>query len=483
MLNLFLTSLLANFGHTPTKNQRKVIGELTDFAFSIPKALGTKHTFVLKGYAGTGKTSIIGALVKTLPEFNFTPVLLAPTGRAAKVLSNYSNQPAYTIHKIIYQIKSGGDGFTRFSIKENKFENALFLVDEASMIGDGAGLASAGWGETKSLLDDLLSYVYSGKNCKLILIGDVAQLPPVGMEISPALDEDFLFQTYHLNLKFFELNEVVRQTKSSGILKLTTSVRDKITAKNYQLPLLQMAANFKDVFKISGVELEDALSDAYSKYGEENCMVICRSNKRANLFNLQIRARIKWLEEEIASGDFMMVVKNNYFWLDDSSKAGFIANGDIVEILRIKGQEEQYGFRFANVTVRMIDYPNEPDLEVKILLESILSDSASLPSARFRELYDAISEEYGYEPNRKKRNELIRNNPYYQALQVKFANAVTCHKSQGGQWDVVFVEQGYLTEEMINLEYLRWLYTALTRAKKELYLVNFNENFFENKII
>jgi exodeoxyribonuclease-5 len=197
------------------------------------------------------------------------------------------------------------------------------------------------------------------------------------------------------------------------------------------------------------------------------------------LFNLQIRARLKWLEEEIASGDFMMVVKNNYFWLDDSSKAGFIANGDIVEILRIKGQEEQYGFRFANVTVRMIDYPNEPDLEVKILLESILSDSASLPSARFRELYDAISEEYSFEPNRKKRNEMIRKNSYYQALQVKFANAVTCHKSQGGQWDVVFVEQGYLTEEMINLEYLRWLYTALTRAKKELYLVNFNENFFE----
>lgn len=475
MHNLFLTSLLANFGLTPTKNQRKVIGELTDFVFSKIQ----KHTFVLKGYAGTGKTSIIGALVKTLPEFNFTPVLLAPTGRAAKVLSNYSNQPAYTIHKMIYQLRSGGDGFTRFSIKENKFENALFLVDEASMISDGAGLASASWGETKSLLDDLLNYVYSGRNCKLILIGDVAQLPPVGMEISPALDEDFLFQAYHLNLEFFELNEVVRQTKSSGILKLATSVRDKITDKNYQLPLLQMSASFKDVFKISGVELEDALSDAYSKYGEENCMVICRSNKRANLFNLQIRARIKWLEEEIASGDFMMVVKNNYFWLDDSSKAGFIANGDIVEILRIKGQEEQYGFRFANVTVRMIDYPNEPDLEVKILLESILSDSASLPSTRFRELYDAISEEYSFEPNRKKRNEMIRKNPYYQALQVKFANAVTCHKSQGGQWDVVFVEQGYLTEEMINLEYLRWLYTALTRAKKELYLVNFNESFFE----
>ncbi len=477
MHNLFFNALLANFGHKPTKNQQKVIGELTDFSFSQVK----KHAFVLKGYAGTGKTSIIGALVKTLPDYNFTPVLLAPTGRAAKVLSNYSNQPAFTIHKMIYQLRSGGDGFTRFSIKENKFENAIFLVDEASMIGDGAGLTSASWGETKSLLDDLLNYVYAGINCKLILIGDVAQLPPVGMEISPALDEDFLVHSYHLNLEFFELNEVVRQSKTSGILKLATSIRDKISAKNFQLPLLHLKSNFNDVFKISGLELEDALNDSYSKFGEENCMVICRSNKRANLFNLQIRARIKWLEEEIAAGDFMMVVKNNYFCLDDSSKAGFIANGDIVEILRIKGMEVQYGFRFANVTVRMIDYPNEPDLEVKILLESILSDSASLPAARFRELYEAVSEEYGFEPNKKKRNELIRNNPYYQSLQVKFANAVTCHKSQGGQWDVVFVEQGYLTAEMINLEYLRWLYTAITRAKKILYLVNFSDIFFENK--
>ena len=476
MHSLFFNSLLANFKHKPTKNQQKVIGELVDFAFSTIK----KHTFVLKGYAGTGKTSIIGALVKTLPEFNFSPVLLAPTGRAAKVLSNYSNQPAYTIHKMIYQLRSGGDGYTRFSIKENKFQNAIFLVDEASIIGDGAGLTSVSWGESKSLLDDLLSYVYSGINCKLILIGDVAQLPPVGMDVSPALDEDFLYQSYQLNLEFFELNEVVRQTKNSGILNLATSIRGKISKNNYQLPLLETNEKFKDVIKITGVELEDALSDAYSKYGEENCMVICRSNKRANLFNLQIRARIKWLEDEIAAGDYLMVVKNNYFWLEDSSKAGFIANGDIVEILRIRGEEELYGFRFINVMVRMIDYPNEPDLEVKILLESILSESSSLSPTRFKELYEAVSEEYSYEPNRKKRNELIRQNPYYQALQVKFANAVTCHKSQGGQWDVVFVEQGYLTEEMINMEYLRWLYTAITRAKKELYLVNFNEEFFEN---
>lgn len=475
MHNLFYQSLLAHFGFKPTKNQQKVIGELTDFTFSTTP----KSAFVLKGYAGTGKTSIIGALVKTLPDFNFSSVLLAPTGRAAKVLSNYSGKPAFTIHKMIYQLKSGGDGYTRFVLKENKFENTLFLVDEASMIGDGSGLTNAGWGETKSLLDDLLSYVFAGRNCKLILIGDTAQLPPVGTDLSPALDEDFMYKSYFLNLSFFELNEVVRQKKTSGILKLATSLRNKIEQENYQLPLLQLKESSLDVKIITGLELEDALNDAYGKYGEENSMVICRSNKRANLFNLQIRSRIKWLEDEIASGDFMMVVKNNYFWLDDSSKAGFIANGDIVEILKIRGEEEQYGFRFATVTVRMIDYPNEPDLEVKILLESILSESSSLPSARFRELYDAISEEYSYEPNRKKRNELIRKNPYYQALQVKFANAVTCHKSQGGQWDVVFVEQGYLTEEMINMEYLRWLYTAVTRAKQVLYLVNFNEEFFE----
>lgn len=475
MHNLFYQSLLAHFGFKPTKNQQKVIGELTDFTFSTTP----KSAFVLKGYAGTGKTSIIGALVKTLPDFNFSSVLLAPTGRAAKVLSNYSGKPAFTIHKMIYQLKSGGDGYTRFVLRENKFENTLFLVDEASMIGDGSGLTNAGWGETKSLLDDLLSYVFAGKNCKLILIGDTAQLPPVGSDLSPALDEDFMCKSYFLNLSFFELNEVVRQKKTSGILKLATSLRNKIQEENYQLPLLQVKESGVDVKIITGLELEDELNSAYGKYGEENAMVICRSNKRANLFNLQIRSRIKWLEDEIASGDFMMVVKNNYFWLDDSSKAGFIANGDIVEILKIRGEEEQYGFRFAKVTVRMLDYPDENDLEVKILLESILSDSPSLPSTRFRELYDAISEEYSYEPNRKKRNELIRKNPYYQALQVKFANAVTCHKSQGGQWDVVFVEQGYLTEEMINMEYLRWLYTAVTRAKKILYLVNFNEEFFE----
>ncbi|MDF1672121.1 MAG: AAA family ATPase [Vicingaceae bacterium] len=473
MQNLFYKSLLENFGFQPTKNQLTVIGELTDFIFLKMQ----KHLFVLKGYAGTGKTSLVGALVKTLPTINYDSVLLAPTGRAAKVLSNYSNKPAFTIHKMIYQLRSGGDGYTRFSIKQNKFQNTIFLVDESSMISDSGGLTSSSWGEQKSLLDDLLEYVYSGINCKLVLIGDTAQLPPVGMELSPALDENFLYHSYRLNIEFNELSEVVRQAEDSEILTNATFLRDKIASKKMDLPLFK-SVNKSDVKTINGIELEDELDSAYGKFGDDNVMVITRSNKRANLFNLQIRSRIRWMEDEIASGDFMMVVKNNYFWLDDASKAGFIANGDIVEILKISGEEEMYGFRFANLTIRMIDYPNEPNLEVKILMDSILSDTPSLPSEKFRELYDAVSEDYSFEPNRKKRNELIRKNPYYQALQVKFAYAITCHKSQGGQWDAVFVDQGYLTDEMINVEYLRWLYTAITRAKKELYLVNFSEQFY-----
>ncbi|MCO6500815.1 MAG: AAA family ATPase, partial [Vicingus serpentipes] len=358
MHNLFYKSLLHHFGYPPTKNQLEVIGELTDFVFLKVK----KHLFVLKGYAGTGKTSLIGALVKTLPEFHFDSVLLAPTGRAAKVLANYAQKPAFTIHKMIYQLRSGGDGFTRFIIKENKFQNTLFLVDEASMINDGGGLTGSSWGESKSLLDDLLQYVYSGINCKLILIGDTAQLPPVGMDMSPALDEDFLFQSYHLNIEMNELSEVVRQQKDAEVLVNATYLRKKIAAKDVQLPLFN-SVNSNDVKRISGEELEDVLSDAYGKFGDENVMIITRSNKRANLFNMQVRVRIRWLEDELAAGDFMMVVKNNYFWLTDDSKAGFIANGDIVEILKIKGIEELYGFRFANVTVRMIDYLDEPDME------------------------------------------------------------------------------------------------------------------------
>ena len=275
MHNKFHQTLLNNFGFKPTQNQLKVIGDLTDFTFLNLK----KHVFVLKGYAGTGKTSIVGAMVKTIPEFNFTSVLLAPTGRAAKVLSNYSNQPAFTIHKMIYQLKSGGDGYTKFSIKQNKFQNTIFFVDEASMIGNGGGLSSVSWGQQKSLLDDLMEYVFSGINCKLILIGDIAQLPPIGLEISPALDEDELYKIYSLNLEFDELTEVVRQKQDSGILELATFLRNKVLLKNFSLPLFNKNQK-ADVKITSGYDLEDELDVAHSKYGNENVMVICRSNKR-----------------------------------------------------------------------------------------------------------------------------------------------------------------------------------------------------------
>ena len=288
----------------------------------------------------------------------------------------------------------------------------------------------------------------------------------------------FLHKNYQLDIESIELNEVVRQAKNTAILANATQLREKISNLNLTLPLFK-ETNFNDVKRISGLELEDALTDCYSEFGDDNVMVITRSNKRANLFNLQIRNRIRWLEDEIATGDFMMVVKNNYFWLTDSSKAGFIANGDIVEILKITGEEERYGFRFMNLTIRMVDYPEESNVEVKVIMNSILSEAPSLPREEFRILYDAISQDYEYEPIRKKRNELIRKNPYYQALQIKFAYAITCHKSQGGQWDAVFVDQGYLNEDMIDIAYLRWLYTAITRAKKQLYLVNFNEIFFK----
>lgn len=475
MHNLYYKSLIDHFPHDPTEEQLEVMAELTDFLLLPLK----KNLFILKGYAGTGKTTLIAALVKTLKSFNVDSVLLAPTGRAAKVMANYSEKPAFTIHKMIYVLKNDGDGFTRFVIRPNKFQNTIFLVDEASMINDGGGLLRSAWGETKSLLDDLFEYVYSGINCKLIFIGDTAQLPPVGMDSSPALDQDFLQRNHQLTIVKKEITEVVRQQKQSEIVFNATHLRMKISSKDLSYPLF--VSTGEEVKRITGEELEDIVTDAYGKYGEENVAIICRSNKRANLFNLQIRARIRWLEDEIATGDYMMVVKNNYFWLPDSSKAGFVANGDTVEILKIKGIEELYGFRFANVTVRMVDYPEEPNLEIKILMDSILTESPSLPYDEHKRLYEAVSEDYAYEPNRKKRNELIRKNPYYQALQVKFAYAVTCHKSQGGQWSAVIVDQGYLTEEMIDVAYLRWLYTAMTRAQKELYLVNFNESFFEKE--
>ena len=463
----FKSLIQENFSFSLTKDQEKLIDQLHRFFFST----SPKKLFVLNGYAGTGKTSIVSALTKILGKLNYRTMLLAPTGRAAKVISSYSKRRAFTIHKIIYTYKYVG-GRNVFVLKKNTAKNTVFIVDEASMIGDNSYM------DKKSLLDDLMEYVYDGKNCSVLFVGDTAQLPPVGEELSRALDPKFLEINFYAEVFQYRLTQVVRQKEESGILYNATKIRNKILEDEY-LPVISNQ-EFGDVVQVFGNELQDELESEYASKGLENCIVLCRSNKRANLFNQHIRARILYKEEEIDAGDLMMVVKNNYHWLSDKSKAGFIANGDIIEVLRIRKTEELYGFRYATAEVRLVDYPDEPSFEVKLMLDAIMVESTSLPRDQLKNLYYEIERDYLDEyPGRKERMEKVLSDPYFNALQVKFSYAVTCHKSQGGQWDTVFIDQGYLTKEMVNVEYLRWLYTAFTRAKTKLYLANFHKMFFE----
>lgn len=462
--------LLKHFRFEPTSGQRLLVDRLSKFVFSDDE----RSAFILKGYAGTGKTTIIGALVKALPEVRMRCVLLAPTGRAAKVLSNYSGQQALTIHKKIYFRRGGAEGGA-FVLQQNLHTNTIFIVDESSMISDGGSLSDFQGG---SLLEDLFEYVYSGTNCRLLFMGDTAQLPPVGLDVSPALDHEHLRRSFFLSVDMVELKEVVRQADDSGILANATYVRNMINEGEETFPHFNLEG-FKDINRINGTELEDALNSSYNKFGAEGTMVICRSNKRANIFNQQIRARIRWQEEEISSGDYLMVVKNNYSWLPPESKAGFIANGDIVQLQKVGRIREMHGFRFADVRLRMIDYPDEPELETKIILDTLLSESPALTPDQNKMLYESVSADYADISDKRKRLQEVKKDPFFTALQVKFAYAITCHKAQGGQWESVFVEQGYLTEEMVNTEFLRWLYTGITRATDKLYLVNFNKEFFE----
>lgn len=465
----FSKILLQSFPFETTPGQKVLFTKLSEFILNK----NSDQIFVLKGYAGTGKTTTVRSLVQSLPALGGKTVLLAPTGRAAKVLSNYTGKQAFTIHKKIYYRKPDHDGGMAFTLQQNLHTNTIFIVDEASMISSSGGLAGAG-----SLLDDLISYVFNGNNCKLIFIGDTAQLPPVGLDVSPALDIEFLKASYYFQLDWHELTEVVRQTENSGILTNATTIRNQIKSQSDGKPHFNLDG-FKDIVRLGGDELEDALNSAYSKYGAEDTMVICRSNKRANIFNQQIRARIRWQENELSTGDFMMVVKNNYFWLPDESKAGFIANGDIIELTSIGKIQEMHGFKFADVRMRMIDYPDEPELETRLLLDTIMSEAPSLSQEDNKRLYNSVSADYSDIADRRMRLKKVKEDGFFNALQVKFAYAVTCHKAQGGQWPCVFVEQGYLTDEMINKEYMRWLYTAVSRASEKLYLVNFNKDFFE----
>jgi exodeoxyribonuclease-5 len=426
---------------------------------------------IVKGYAGTGKTTMVNTLVRTLGEIGLRHVLLAPTGRAAKVLGNYSQDRAFTIHKKIYFPNKTKDGRLFLAPAQNLHRNTVFVVDEASMIGWDTYQGALGG----NLLQDLFEYVYNGQNCRLLLIGDGAQLPPVGSAVSPALDLDFLKSHFTLTAATCELTDVTRQKDDSGILALATDVRFAVSHPKENLLPFENPLK-ADVQQIDGLELQDYLEQAFGANGPEGTMLITRSNKRANMFNNEVRARVFYREEKISSGDFVMVVKNNYHWLGVESKAGFIANGDVMEIMRMGKRIEKFGFEFVHATVRMVDYPDEPDVEVVMWLNALDIEAPSMSSTDQNKLYAGTQEEYSHLESRDEQKKALRNDPYFNALQIKFAYAVTCHKAQGGQWPVVFVDQGYLTDEMMDTEYFRWLYTAITRATDKLYLLNFSEN-------
>jgi exodeoxyribonuclease-5 len=464
-------NLLESFPFTPTPGQALAIGELTEFIHNRD----INSVFVLKGYAGTGKTTLISSVINWLPSIGRNSVLIAPTGRAAKVLSSYSKKPASTIHKQIYY-QGNKDGRIHFTLQKNKNSNTIFVVDEASMIGASGGLGGSFAAREKTLLDDLFDYVFSGKNCKIILLGDTAQLPPVGETDSPALQKDYLSSRYPLEVWARELTEVTRQSEGSGILFNATLLR-KILLQNEEFTPNFSLDDFEDIRRLTGHEIEEELSSSYSNIGIENTVVICRSNKQANNFNKYIKFNVLWQEEELNAGDLLMVVRNNYFWIDDE-KIGFIANGDMVEIMRVVNYEEKFGFRFANVSLKLSDYKEGIEFEVKILLDTLTAETPALSRDEGKRLYEEVQNSYIEIRDKRKRQKSIKEDPYFNALQVKFGYAITCHKSQGGQWDNVFVDQGYLTEEMINKEYIRWLYTAVTRAKSKLFLTNFHPRFF-----
>lgn len=469
---IIYNSLVKNLGNTPTEDQSNAMKKLASYICDNSNDI----MFLMTGYAGTGKTSIISSVVKTLDLLRMRSVLLAPTGRAAKVLSSYSGRPAFTIHKKIYRQKSSKDGIGSFKLDRNLSKDTFFIVDESSMVSNNSNESSL-FGSGR-LLDDLIEYVYSGTECKLIIVGDTAQLPPVGSVLSPALDPAVL-GGYGFGLVSCELKQVVRQSESSGVLMNATRVRLQVAEENLVHPSID-CLNYNDIRRITGEELIDEISTAYGSCGMEGTIIVVNSNKQANRYNQGIRSRIFFREEEISPGDMVMVVKNNYFILEeeeDGAGAGFIANGDIAEVRKIRKYEERYGFRFAEMVLKFPDYNME--IESKVMLDVLSLDTPALPSDKSKELYQKILADYIHIKTRRKQYDAVRNDPYFNALQIKFAYAVTCHKAQGGQWERVFIDQGMFNRNEITIDYLRWFYTALTRSTDRVYLVNFSEEFFK----
>ena len=465
---ILFSSLCKNLGYPPTDDQTDALKKIASYITEDKNDI----IFLMTGYAGTGKTSVIGSLVKTLDVLRMKCVLLAPTGRAAKVLSSFAGKPAFTIHKKIYRQKSMKEGIGSFVLDRNLSKDTYFIVDEASMISNSSNDSSI-FGSGK-VLDDLIEYVYSGTDCKLIIVGDTAQLPPVGSQISPALDPRTMNE-YGFGLITAELRQVLRQSEKSGILMNATKIRGQIDEHNLNHPAISVE-EFKDIRRISGEDLIEEISSAYGSCGLEGTIIVVNSNKQANRYNQGIRNRIFFREEEISPGDMVMVVKNNYSITAEEENVAFIANGDIAEIRKIVKYEERYGFRFAEMILSFPDYDLE--IESKVMLDVLHLDTPALPSDRSSELFKNVQADYIHLKSRRKQYEAVREDPYFNALQIKFAYAVTCHKAQGGQWERVFIDQGMFNRNEITVDYLRWFYTALTRSTDKIYLVNFSDDFF-----
>jgi exodeoxyribonuclease-5 len=437
---------------------------------------------VVNGYAGTGKTTAISSVIAVMKEYKVKTVLLAPTGRAAKVLSGYSGQPAYTIHKHIYRQKSvGGDGFGQFSLAPNKDRDTLYVVDEVSLIGiDSGQQQSTSLFGSGNLLEDLITYVRAGAGCRLIMIGDAAQLPPIGLEASPALSQDYMKMMG--GVCFAELTTVVRQQQESGILYNATLIRQLIGEMEYGPDMIDLqdlqleTAPFDDIERITGGELIEKISDAYADYDEDETVILCRSNRRAIKYNLGIRSTVQFKEERLVRGDKLMIVKNCYQFLEDIKDMDYIANGDIAKLIKISRYEERYGLHFAEARISFPDYDDQ-EIVAKVILDTLESESASLTYEQSNALYQGVNEDYSHITTKKKRYEAVREDKYYNALQLKYANAITCHKSQGGQWKCVFIDNAFW-QEMLTVDDLKWLYTALTRAVEKVYLVNFKDEIF-----
>lgn len=466
MINNYLELQIKKyFPYKPTLEQEKALVAISTFLVSQKSDL----VFILRGYAGTGKTSLIGAFVKALNSLQQKTILMAPTGRAAKVFSTYAEHSAFTIHKKIYRQQAFSNEINNFSINDNLNNHTLFIVDEASMISN-EGLSGGMFG-TGRLLDDLIQFVYSGTGCRLLLMGDTAQLPPVGEEESPALSAEIL-KGYGLEVIEINLTEVVRQEQDSGILWNATQLR-KLIAKDdcHSLPRVKISG-FADICALDGSELIDALGSCYDRDGMEETTIICRSNKRANMYNQGVRNSILYREEEVTGGEILMVAKNNYHWTEQNKEIDFIANGEIVQVRRVRRGKELYGFRFLEVLLSFPDY-NDIEIEANILLDTLHTVTAALPKEESDKLFYQVLEDYADIPVKRERMKKMKADPYYNALQVKYAYAITCHKAQGGQWKNVFLDQGYLSEEHLTPDYFRWLYTAFTRATGKLYLVNY----------